>query len=167
MNKLEDAAVDDLGQVTELLDSDLDTMVVYNILRTAAQLGPMVDAGLREARLTAAQMNALLVLRHGGEKGLLMGEMGRRLVVSKSNVTGLVDRLERQGLAQRVESPDRRATLVRLTAAGAGLLSRAEPVLAASSSAIAGGLSESEKSQLALLLTKLRRLLRHARAERG
>ena len=110
---------DELAYVETGLGADLDTMLVYNLLRTGSYLLPRVDADLRQQDLTAAQFNALLVLRTAGAGGLLMGEIGRRLVVTKSNVTGLVDRLERQGLVRRAERPDRRATVVRLTRGGA------------------------------------------------
>jgi MarR family transcriptional regulator, 2-MHQ and catechol-resistance regulon repressor len=92
------------------------SLLIYNLLRTHGYLAPYIDAGLREQDMTAAQFNALLALRAAGEEGLLMGDLGRRLMVTKSNVTGLVDRLERQGLVARAEHRDRRATVVRITA---------------------------------------------------
>src|SRR5512138_3584337 len=110
------------------LGEDLDTMLVYNLLRTHSYLAPFMDAHLRGSRLTAAQLNAMLVLRPAGDQGLPMGEIGRRLVVTKSNVTGLVDRLEAQRLVTRTSGRgDRRSIRVRLTAAGAGLLDEVVP----------------------------------------
>ena len=51
--------------------------------------------------------------------GLKMSEIGRLLRVSNGNVTGIVDKLAEEGLAERVAVPgDRRASLVRLTARG-------------------------------------------------
>lgn len=52
-------------------------------------------------------------------KGLKMGELSRRMMVTGGNVTGITDLLEKEGLVERVADPaDRRAILVRLTAAG-------------------------------------------------
>lgn len=52
-------------------------------------------------------------------EGLTLGEISRRMMVSNGNVTGLVERLAAEGLVERRSSPsDRRATYVRLTAAG-------------------------------------------------
>jgi DNA-binding MarR family transcriptional regulator len=52
-------------------------------------------------------------------KGMTLGELSRRMMVSNGNVTGLVDRLVEQGLINRRPSPrDRRAQIVSLTAAG-------------------------------------------------
>ena len=51
-------------------------------------------------------------------KGMTLGELSQRMMVSNGNVTGLVDRLVEQGLINRRPSPkDRRAQIVSLTAA--------------------------------------------------
>ena len=52
-------------------------------------------------------------------KGMTLGELSQRMMVSNGNVTGLVERLVEQGLIDRRPSPnDRRAQIVRLTAEG-------------------------------------------------
>jgi DNA-binding MarR family transcriptional regulator len=52
-------------------------------------------------------------------KGMTLGELSQRMMVSNGNVTGLVDRLVEQGLVQRRRSPkDRRAQFVTLTPEG-------------------------------------------------
>ena len=52
-------------------------------------------------------------------KGMTLGELSQRMMVSNGNVTGLVDRLVEQGLINRRPSPkDRRAQIVSLTADG-------------------------------------------------
>jgi MarR family 2-MHQ and catechol resistance regulon transcriptional repressor len=151
-------------------DADVDALLVHNLLRTEAALSPHVDRGLRDLNLTGAQFNALLVLRDAGADGLPLSEVGRRLVVTKANVTGLIDRLERQGLVRRdpgASPEDRRITHARLTEKGMALLEEALPrrrqVLAQSFT----GLSPEEKAQLISLLTRLRRALREAGQVQG
>jgi DNA-binding MarR family transcriptional regulator len=52
-------------------------------------------------------------------KGMTLGELSQRMMVSNGNVTGLVDRLVEQGLVDRQPSrTDRRAQIVRLTTEG-------------------------------------------------
>jgi len=52
-------------------------------------------------------------------EGLKMSELSSRLMVSNGNVTGIIDRLVKDGLVVRVPiEGDRRATLVRLTQRG-------------------------------------------------
>ena len=51
--------------------------------------------------------------------GLNMGELSRRLMVSNGNVTGVADRLAREGLVKRWSPPDdRRSSRLALTARG-------------------------------------------------
>jgi len=151
---------DDLDYVQNGLGDDLDTMLVYNLLRTHSHLAPFLDADLRERDLSGAQFNALLLLRKAGRDGLLMNEIGQKLVVTKSNITGLVDRLERQGLVERAEHSDRRATIVRITRAGQLMLDRTGPRHTALLTELTNCLSDREKKTLVRLLSTLRRELR-------
>jgi DNA-binding MarR family transcriptional regulator len=51
--------------------------------------------------------------------GMMLGELSQRMMVTNGNITGLVDRLEDQGLVKRSPSArDRRVQYVGLTAAG-------------------------------------------------
>ncbi len=51
--------------------------------------------------------------------GMTLGELSQRMMVTNGNITGVVDRLEDQGLVKRRASPsDRRVQYVGLTAAG-------------------------------------------------
>ncbi len=70
--------------------------------------------------LTPPQIHALLWLGHDGP--LTMGELARRVSVTEKTVTGLVDRLERDGYLRRErDEEDRRVVRVRATARGAGV----------------------------------------------
>ena len=57
--------------------------------------------------------------------GLRLGELSRRTMVTNGNVTGLVERLETDGLIRRVTSgADRRVTVVLLTDEGRAFFGR-------------------------------------------
>lgn len=83
----------------------------------------MVEGELRE-RLraldsTLPRFDVMAALSRAPD-GLKMSELSSVLRVSNGNVTGIVDRLEAEGLAVRLPvAGDRRAMLVRLTAEGA------------------------------------------------
>jgi DNA-binding MarR family transcriptional regulator len=52
-------------------------------------------------------------------EGLTLGQLSRRMMVSNGNVTGLVERLSRDGLLERrINAADGRSALVALTDAG-------------------------------------------------
>ena len=138
----------------------LDMILVFNLLRTQNRIEPAIDAELRNKGLTGSKFNALLALEAAGENGLLMYEIGERLVVSKSNITGLVDRLESQNLVQRCPDDDRRAIRIKLTEDGRALIQDILPIYRRIAEDLAGCLEPDEKQSLITLLTKLRRELR-------
>ena len=89
---------------------------------------------LRELRrstpegLTLPQFDVLAQL-HRRETGITPGELTRELLVTAGNVTGIVDRLVRLGLAERRPVlEDRRAVRVLLTSRGRRLMLRAIPL---------------------------------------
>ena len=68
--------------------------------------------------LSPSQFNVLNLLRLN-PAGLSQTDLSRELIMHRSNVTGLLDRLERRGLVARREvAADRRAYNVVLTPAG-------------------------------------------------
>ena len=74
---------------------------------------------LQERYATTLPRFDLMAQLERAPKGLKMGELSRRMMVTGGNVTGITDLLEREGLVERAADPaDRRATLVRLTGAG-------------------------------------------------
>ena len=90
--------------------------------------------------------------------GLSMGEISRRLMVSNGNVTGIVERLRREGLVRRRTRPeDRRSQLVRLTDAGRAAFEAMADAHEGWISSMLAGLSEEEVEQLNRLLSKAKR----------
>jgi DNA-binding MarR family transcriptional regulator len=70
----------------------------------------------REYGLTPQQTSTLWLLSQNPK--LAMSELADLLLCDASNVTGIVDKLEARGLAQRVPGEDRRVKMLTLTAAG-------------------------------------------------
>ena len=97
----------------------------------------------------------------GGDGGMTLGALSRRMMVSNGNVTGLVERLVTDGLVERVPHPtDRRAMLVRLTRAGRRefkVMADAHEAWIADAFA---GLPAAEMQDLMRLLAQLKRSVR-------
>jgi MarR family transcriptional regulator, organic hydroperoxide resistance regulator len=75
-----------------------------------------------------AQVAALVQLDR--EDGIMIRELGARLGLESAGTTGLVARLERQGLARRTpEKRDRRAVRIHITPKGRRTVERAAPIL--------------------------------------
>jgi DNA-binding MarR family transcriptional regulator len=69
--------------------------------------------------LSAGAFDVLIRLSAAPEKGLSIGELARAAGVSSRNVTGLVDTLTRDQLAERApDQHDRRSVRARITPAG-------------------------------------------------
>ena len=77
------------------------------------------------------EYDVLLELQNAPDGKLRMAELAERVVLSRSGLTRLVDRLEKQGYLQREATPlDRRGTQAVLTVAGRAALKAAWPVYA-------------------------------------
>ena len=95
---------------------------LMELLRTADTLWSASRVFFVQWDLSPSQFNVLNLLRFN-PAGLSQTDLSRQLIMHRSNLTGLVDRLEERGLVARREvAADRRAYSVVLTAAGARLL---------------------------------------------
>jgi DNA-binding MarR family transcriptional regulator len=95
---------------------------LVQVLRTADILWNASRAYFARWDLSPSQFNVLKLLADFPQ-GCAQVELSRQLLMHRSNVTGLVDRLEGRGLVQRrADAEDRRAYLVRITSAGEELL---------------------------------------------
>jgi DNA-binding MarR family transcriptional regulator len=90
---------------------------------------------------------------------LSLSEIAKRIGVTTTNVTNLIDGLERDGWVERQVHPsDRRVTYVQLTEAGRERCSRLIPATAQFTSQMFAGLTDEEKTSLISTLQKLRRM---------
>jgi MarR family 2-MHQ and catechol resistance regulon transcriptional repressor len=107
--------------------------------------------------LSLGAFNVLMILSRDEGEGCPMHKLGELLLVSRANVTGLVDFLARRGLVERSQhESDRRVRLVRLTRNGEKLLESILPAHYARVRALLKGVSNREKAALSKLLMKLR-----------
>jgi DNA-binding MarR family transcriptional regulator len=90
------------------------------LLRTHAQLVKRLDADLEaEHGLALTSYEVLLHLQHSEERKMRMCDVAESVLLSRSGLTRLIDRLEREGLVERVSCPDdARGAYARLTAEG-------------------------------------------------
>jgi len=90
--------------------------VVLDLGRRRSLRDPIASA-CEEMQLTPVQIHAVFWLGHDGP--LAMGELARRVGTTEKTLTGVVDRLEREGYVQRErDAADRRLVRVRLSQRG-------------------------------------------------
>jgi MarR family 2-MHQ and catechol resistance regulon transcriptional repressor len=135
----------------------LTAETALNLLYTHDVFHQLMARYMAHFGLSKSTLNVLMVLRHADPEGMLLHDLGELLLVSRANVTGLIDHLEQKGYVRRVvDEQDRRARFARLTAKGEHLLDRFLPVHFRKLAGLLCGLTEDEKKQLIDLLRKAR-----------
>jgi DNA-binding MarR family transcriptional regulator len=113
----------------------------------------------RRANLTGPQLTVIKILEQIGD--LSLSELSDKLRAQNSTVTGIIDRMEREGLALRIRSTeDRRVVRIRLTEKGAKLAAEipVEPMVILRNAL--GSLTASESKELLRIFTKVARRIR-------
>jgi DNA-binding MarR family transcriptional regulator len=108
---------------------------------------------LRCMGLSAAQFD--LLAQVGNAEGRTQAELAKALLVTKGNITQLLDRMECAGLI--VRRPEGRANRLYLTAAGRALYDRTVPCVEALIAERFGALSPEEQAHLLALLRRIDR----------
>jgi len=112
---------------------------------------------LEKLDLTSPQFYVLATIGYAGR--LPFSEIGEKMMVTVSNLTGIVDRLEEKGLVARErDAHDRRIVRVRLTEKGARLHKNTIPFFEKSIAQFFAPLDKSQQKELSSLLRKLIRI---------
>lgn len=139
-----DDKTDDVGRFRRLL---------FALGRLYSLRDPLASS-CEQMQLTAPQIHTLLWL--GEDGALTMGELARRLGITEKTVTGVVDRLEREGHVQRERCPeDRRVIYCRLTASGTRMYRKLERTVVRGMGRLLGHLGPSDRRALFRILEKL------------
>ena len=127
-----------------------------NIIRTNDQFQNRFGRLFREHGLTSSQYNVLRILRGEG-KPMPCLDIAERMVQVVPAMTGLIDRLEKQGLVRRDRcTEDRRVIFIELTEKGAALLQQLDEPVMEMHRSLVGHLSQDELKELSRLLEKCR-----------
>ena len=143
--------------VQELTGTELGAW--RGLLRVHAALVRELDLELDAAHdLPLSSYDVLIYLQSAPEKRLRMAELAESVLLSRSGVTRLVDRLEREGLIVRDTcTSDGRGCYAVLTDEGEELLSRARPThLAGVRERFVRHFSDDELRQLAQFWERVR-----------
>jgi DNA-binding MarR family transcriptional regulator len=114
----------------------------------------------RRFHTTLPRFDLLAALDRAPE-GLTLGEVSRRMMVSNGNVTGLATRLEAEGMIERrLDSGDRRAVRLSLTARGRREFARQSRAHEGWIAELLGQLSPEERTGLHALLGQAKASIR-------
>jgi DNA-binding MarR family transcriptional regulator len=133
-------------------DRSLQTWV--ELMRVVQRVQRKMDRVLDHAGLSLPQFDVLANL--GMTEGITQQELAERLLVTKGNVCGLLDRMESAGLVERrPDEADRRVNRLHLTRRGKTALHEAFPAHIAVIRDCLDALTVAEKRALAELVAKL------------
>jgi DNA-binding MarR family transcriptional regulator len=146
--------------------------VFLNLLRTGDEVFRVTEGNYVSHGLSQGRFGVLMLLKRSSrapdEEGghclpagpLTPAELAAAAGVTRATMTGLIDTLERDGLAKRVrDANDRRMMSVSLTPKGRKLLEKILPLHFRGMAEIMSPLKESERKTLVRLLNKI---LQHA-----
>jgi len=130
------------------------TSLWVRFLRFSLQSHKKLEDDLAKLGLTPPQFYVLATIGYAGR--LPFGEIGAKMMVTVSNLTGIVDRLEEKKLVVRQRDvTDRRVVHVVLTDKGAKLYKSTIPLFEKSVEKIFLGLGKAEQKELSAILRKL------------
>lgn len=144
------------GTDVDAIEVVLAMLRAVRVHRTA--VGRQIEALGLGVNMSGARFTLLITLYFARENLLAQNEISRELNVSRTNITNLIDGLERDGLVERVASPaDRRVSYARLTPAGEALCMRLLPVMAAYMQEATQDFTPEEKRQFKDFLYRVQR----------
>jgi DNA-binding MarR family transcriptional regulator len=130
------------------------TSLWVRFLRFSLQSHKKLEDDLAKLALTPPQFYVLATIGYAGS--LPFGEIGAKMMVTVSNLTGIVDRLEEKKLVVRKrDDKDRRVVHVILTEKGDKLYRSTIPLFEKSVAQVFAGLPKSEQKELSAILRKL------------
>jgi len=138
-----DISIFDLSDLRRVQLESFTEFLCFKLGTTARKLQKYYNERLSRYGITIAQSFIILSLIEKGPSNVK--DLAARLEIDSSAITGLVDRLEREGLVTRQTNPkDRRAFLINLTEKGEKLGQKLKPIASEFNEKIKSGLSKSE-----------------------
>ena len=150
-----------------VVDIDLETRLTerhhlplrtwLRMLSTTVKIETEIRTRLRNQFDTTLPRFDLMAQLERHPKGLRMGELSKRMMVTSGNITGIADQLEKEGLVARVvDQSDRRSFSLKLTRPGLTAFKKMAQVHELWVDELLDGLAPEQQQQLLQLLSMLK-----------
>lgn len=134
--------------------SAIETLMA--LLRVAGECLQALDSHFSAHSLSQGRFSVLTFLEQAGDSGLSATQLAEKSMVTRATMTGLIDALEREGLARRFPHPtDRRTNIIRITPKGSQILRSIMPDHFQAMGKIMEGLNVEQRETLRGLLTEV------------
>jgi len=142
---------DNMNTINKEFPSDHTKQIIFSI-RRLVQASELYTKELnKKYQVSASQLNCILALYEFGP--MPPSQIAKHMMVKSSTLTGVVDRLEKKGFAERMRnSPDRRVITIQLTEAGKKLAENAPPPI---QQKIIDGLRQTENVKIEQIVLSL------------
>lgn len=142
---------DNLNTIYKIFPPDHTKQIIFSI-RKLIQASELYTKELnKKYQVSTAQLNCILTLYEYGP--LPPSQIAKHMMVKSSTVTGVVDRLEKKGIAERMRnSPDRRVINIQLTETGKKLAENAPPPI---QQKIIDGLKQTDNNKVEQIVSSL------------
>ncbi|MEW9123257.1 MAG: MarR family transcriptional regulator [Thermotaleaceae bacterium] len=98
---------------------EIANQVVVELKKTSDILEEVHNRFFESYGISNTKFNVLVILYKGPSEGMILSEIGELMLVTKGNITGLIDRLEKQGYVKRIRDEiDRRKVTALMTEEG-------------------------------------------------
>lgn len=153
---MNEVARDRIGAAREAgTSTSLPGATLFSFLDVADRLYERLGEALGSVGLSYAKYEVLKCLRDAAEP-VSLGSLAAEQSCARSNITQLVDRLETEGLVQRVPDPtDRRGVRAELTALGMASVEEGQTQMDLVLAEFAAAFTGPERTELGRLLDKL------------
>ncbi|WP_051003981.1 MarR family winged helix-turn-helix transcriptional regulator [Gottschalkia acidurici] len=99
--------------------NEITNKTIIELKKTADILEEAHNNFFYKYDISNTKFNALAILYNGPKEGMILSEIGDQMLVTRGNITGLIDRLEKQKFVKRVrDDEDRRKIVVIITEEG-------------------------------------------------
>jgi DNA-binding MarR family transcriptional regulator len=139
---------------------EIANKTIVELKKTADILEEIHNRFFNRYQISSTKFNLLVVLYNGPEEGLMLSEIGESMLVTRANITGLIDRLEKQGYVIRKRDPDdRRKIMALITQEGKKFIEKIMLEYKNWSRDVMGVLDDKQKEDLVYYLKKMQFLL--------
>lgn len=126
------------------------TALIYNVAHG------QISAYLKNYNMSVGKLNILIAIKHhGGQNGLPQVALSKHLITTPSNMTKMIDKLEKEGFVTRSAlDGDKRVNIVRITKKASDVLDSLWGGFQDTMRNLVRDLSASQQKQLSGLLTE-------------
>lgn len=153
-----------MDKTKKLLESydwvgEISNKTIIELQKASEILEEIHNSFFNRYGISNTKFNLLVILYNSKDRdGMILSEIGEQMLVTKANITGLVDRLEKQGYVRRCKHEnDRRKIMASITDKGKEFMENVIEDYKQWSKDIMTILDDDEKAQMINLLKKIQK----------